>query len=89
MKHTSTLHGFDGDHGLLAERIGDLYYDSLAEFLSLLAAKIADDSQADTRRDRPRLATELSGCAEHLAIAARHIDEAWQICKPYVRQPDR
>jgi len=85
MKHTSTVPGFDGTHEQLAERIGDLYYDALAEFLDLLANKIAVDSEADIGCGRPKLAAELAGCAEHLSQAARHIDEAWRICKPHVR----
>lgn len=89
MKHTSTVKGFDGNQELLAEQIGDFYYDSLAKFLEQLARKIAADSKADAGRGRPKLAAELSGCAEHLSLAARHIDEAWRICKPHVRQADR
>jgi hypothetical protein len=84
MKHTPTVQGFDGTHAQLAERIGDLYYDSFAGFLDLLARKIAADSNADVGRGRPKLAADLAGCAEHLSVAARHIDEAWRICQPHV-----
>ena len=85
MKHTSTVPGFAGSHEQLAVQIGDLYYDALAEFLDLLAAKMAADSKADAGRGRPKLAAELSGCAGHLTTAARHIDEAWRICRPHVK----
>lgn len=87
MKHTTTVRDFNGTSAQLAQEMGDLYYDSLAELLTLLAQQIAADSEADLQRGRPKLAGELNGCAEHLQAAARHIQSAWTICAPHTSVP--
>ncbi len=84
MKHTHSVVPYQGAHDQLAEDLGNLYYDALAEFLALFAAKIARDAEADRGRGRPKLAGELGACAEHLDAAARHIQAAWDICQPHV-----
>lgn len=84
MKHTKQVKNYQGSHLQLAEEIGDLYYDSLADLLRLLSEKIADDGDKDAARGRKRLATALHACAGHLTEAAAEIDAAWVICKPYV-----
>lgn len=87
MKHTTTVHDFHGTSAQLAQEMGDLYYDALAELTMLLAQKIAADSEADLQRGRPKLAGELNSCAEHLRAAARHIQSAWTICSPHTSVP--
>lgn len=84
MKHTNTVTRFQGTEAELAEAIGDLYYDALARHMALLSEKMARDSAADAGRGRHRLAGELMACSEHLAEAARHIEKAWAICRPFV-----
>lgn len=84
MKHTHQIKSHSGTHRQLAEDIGDLYYDSLADFLRLMAEKMDRDAQADAGRGRHKLATQLAACAEHLQQAAGHIDVAWKICAPHV-----
>lgn len=84
MKHTHQIKRYTGPHRQLAEDIGDLYYDALADFLRLMAEKMARDAQADAGRSRHKLAAELAACAGHLQQAAAHIDVAWQICAPHV-----
>lgn len=87
MKHTNVVLHFSGTSAQLAEEMGDLYYDALAELLALLAEKISADSLADHGRGRPKLAGERSACADHLQIASQHIQSAWMICAPHVRNP--
>ena len=84
MKHTNTVPQFQGTPAELAEAIGDLYYDALAQHLLLLSQKMARDSAADAGRGRHKLAGELMACSESLALAARHIDRAWEICLPFI-----
>ncbi|MGD1905188.1 MAG: hypothetical protein ACFB0C_04245 [Leptolyngbyaceae cyanobacterium] len=84
MKHPVTVSGFGGTSAELAEQIGNLQYDTLAELLDLLAQKVAKDADKDQGRGRVKLAQELSNCSNHLAVAAHHISKAWQICEPYV-----
>ena len=86
MKHTTHVKNYAGPHEQLAEEIGDLFYDSLADFLRLLAAKADRDSHKDEVRGRQKLAAELQACADHLNQSALHIDAAWKICEPHVRK---
>ncbi|MEM9218960.1 MAG: hypothetical protein AAGD25_32080 [Cyanobacteria bacterium P01_F01_bin.150] len=86
MKHTSTVKGFDGTNEDLAHNVGDLFYDSLSDFLKSLSEKIKDDGEQDLGRGRKKLAKELHSCSIHLAEAAQNIDAAWDICEPYVDQ---
>jgi len=85
-KHTETVKGIELENDALAERIGDLYYDSLADFLTELSLKLHRDGLADGKRGRVKLANELEQSAIHLAEAAKHIAVAWDICVPHVKQ---
>jgi len=86
LKHTETVKGIDLKNHELAERVGDLYYDALAEFLHELSDKLHRDGLADHKRGRVKLANELEASAVHLAQASKHIGVAWDICEPYVQQ---
>lgn len=68
----------------MAEEIGNLYYDALADLLKLLSEKIATDAQADSDRGRKQLAIQLFACSNSLQEAADAIDGAWKICEPYM-----
>lgn len=70
---------YDGGYAKLAEDIGNLRYDSLGNFLKLLANKINGDADKDKSNGRRRLANELYA-------AASHIDNAWTISAPYMRE---
>ena len=83
MKPTRSIARYAGTAGELVEELGNLYYDSLAEHLRMLAEKIARDAEADARRNRPRLAAELAACSRQLELAASHIGKAWEICAPH------
>lgn len=89
MKHTQEVTNFVGDHKQLAEEMGDLYYDSLAELLWRLGEKLESDAEADMKRDRNKLATELAAAADHLYAAAENIAAAWLICKSYVAEAEQ
>lgn len=68
----------------LAEALGDLRYDSLADYLSALAAKLQKDSRSDGGRGRGQLAERLQRAAFALDEAALEIEGAWKICEPYM-----
>jgi len=85
-KHTTKVKGVNLDNNELAEKIGDLYYDSLSEFLIALSEKLNKDSLADRNRGRTQLASELQAGANQIAQAGRSIAEAWNICEPHVKQ---
>ncbi|WP_444926770.1 hypothetical protein ACJJI4_01220 [Microbulbifer sp. TRSA002] len=84
MKHTSKVKGFDGELNQLAENVGDLFYDSLSEFLSDLSEKLENDSKADYGRGRKVLAKELHESSVSLRLASENISRAWDICSPFV-----
>lgn len=89
MKHTTTVPHYNGSHQQLAEEIGDLYYDSLAELLWKLGEKLERDASSDHQRGRMKLTAELAAAADHLYAAAERIASAWLICKPYVTETDQ
>lgn len=84
MVHRESVEDYEGTLAQLAENIGDLKYDSLAEFLHLLAEKIKDDAAKDRARGRVRLATSLQDAAAQIATAAADIETAWRISEPHM-----
>ena len=84
MTHFDNIAGYSGTLSELAEDVGDLKYDALAEFLRLLAAKVERDGLKDRERGRGRLASALQGCADHLAASAAEAGEAWLVAKPFM-----
>ncbi|MBU0656007.1 MAG: NADAR family protein [Gammaproteobacteria bacterium] len=82
-KHASALRNYNGDMQQLAEELGDLFYDSLADFLHLLGEKMQRDAESDAWRKRPKLAGHLHACSQHLQQASAEIDKAWKISKPH------
>ncbi len=85
MIHKSKVENYAGSMEALAEEIGDLKYDALAQFLELLADKIQRDGEQDNARNRVKLAGHLFESAEHLRISKVTIDKAWVICEPHTK----
>jgi hypothetical protein len=85
VENSTVQHGTAVDYpgGLqqLANDLGNLRYDSLAQFLHLLSDKIEQDGEADLGRNRPKL-------AGHLHRAAEEIARAWQLCKPFMTETE-
>jgi hypothetical protein len=88
MKHTNAVSHFSGNHLQLAEEIGDLYYDSLADLFSKLGEKLERDAASDQKRGRIKLSAELAAAADHLYAASEKIAAAWLICKLFVSDSD-
>lgn len=86
MKHTHTINNYHGTMEQLAEEIGDLFYDSLADFLHLLSEKLHRDANADLARQRFKLGGHLKECSLHLERASHEIQRAWTLCEPHVPQ---
>lgn len=85
-KHTQTIKSANIDNKTLAVEVGDLYYDSLSEFLRELSVKLANDAKADSKRGREKLANSLKMASSHILEASKYIDTAWDICKPHVKE---
>ncbi|MEB4591382.1 TIGR02452 family protein [Candidatus Thiothrix sp. Deng01] len=62
----------------LAEELGDLSYDSLADFLHLLGEKILRASNTHMQNNHPELAGHLMACSKHLEQASSEVLRAWQ-----------
>jgi len=86
MKHTDKIKSLNIENKDLAEEIGDLYYDSLSEFLKELSLKLKMDSKADKGRGRVKLSKNLENASELILGASKEIDLAWDICKEPVRK---
>ena len=84
-KHKKEVAGIS-DMKILAEMIGDLHYETLAELLAKLNQRIWEDSLKDRKEGRIKLAKELYRAASSLADAYNHIYDAWQISKPYMKE---
>jgi hypothetical protein len=85
MIHSKQVDRFNGSLTKLAEDLGNLQYDVLAEFLGLLAVKIEQDAKKDNERGRVQLAASLKRCADDLKNAEDGITQAWTICQPYIK----
>jgi len=86
--HATEIEGYEGKLDLLAEHIGDLRYKELAEFLRSLAFKLDGDAYADYEAGRIKMFDVLTQAAKHITIAEGHIDNAWRISKPYMKDDE-
>ena len=84
MKHKNWIKGYENDFEKLATEVGDLKYDALGNFLSLLSKKIAEDATKDRERGRNKLGKNLESCANNLKESSKNIQNAWVICEPYM-----
>ena len=80
-KHKREIEKYNGNMKELVNDISNLRYDSLAEFFVLLGDKLALDSIADFKRNRPKLAKNLGYASVSIQDAGKHIKDAWNICE--------
>lgn len=83
--HSKEVAGIS-DMKVLAEMIGDLHYESLAEFLAQLSNKLRLDALRDRVGGRVELSTQLRYASGDIYNSSQCINEAWQICKPFMEQ---
>ena len=84
MIHYDAVQNYTGSLAELAEDVGNLRYDALAEFLQILSAKVAQDGIKDAGHGRAQLASALQGGAAELTASADQIQKAWRIAKPFM-----
>jgi hypothetical protein len=82
-QHKKDVAGIE-DMKVLAEIIGDLHYETLAELIHSLAKKIEKDGVKDFRNRRTDLASELYQTCYLLFQASRHVKKAYAISKPFM-----
>jgi len=84
-KHPHTLPYHDGDLKELAQEIGNLQYDKLAEFLYHLESDLEKQSENDARKGRVQLSNTLREVHLNIQLAIKPLEKAWRICKPYMK----
>lgn len=82
-KHKKEIEGIT-DMTLLAEKIGDLHYETLGELLFQLSKKIYQDGVKDEKAGRIKLGTALKSAAFSLHMSNNGIHHAWMISKPFM-----
>ncbi|WP_366519976.1 YqiA/YcfP family alpha/beta fold hydrolase [Sulfuricurvum sp.] len=83
-KHTMKVKGVGFKLSELANRTGDLYYDSLSSFLTYLSWKLDKDAQADRERGRKKLALLLHETAQQIKKSSGTMRDAFNIVKPHI-----
>ena len=80
MPHATIIPGF---HSMeeLADRVENLRYDALLEFVEALRAALTRRANEDARSERPRLAAALRRTSESLVPTSHHLEEVWRICR--------
>jgi hypothetical protein len=84
MKHKAWIDNYKNNFEQLAEEIGNLRYDTLSNFLELLATKIKKDGQKDEGRGRQKLANLLYQTSNLLEDSAKTMSKTWDLCEPYM-----
>lgn len=72
----------------LAEMIGNLHYESLADFFIELQCKFIRDAGNDERQGRIQLAECLDEAAAHTSWVAAEIKNAWEISQPFMNEAE-
>ena len=80
-----TVEGFDGSLEELAEKLGDLRYDTLVEFLGHFSQKIRMDGAKDQAGERYQLASSLFQAADEIEVVKESINKAWDISEPFMK----
>jgi len=83
-KHPKQIEKYSGSLKELAEDIGNLHYESLAEFLNHLSTKLDNDSDKDMSAGRIKLSDTLVEAEYYVRHAADQISIAWTISKPFM-----
>ena len=84
-QHKTEVEKYNGSLEELARDLGNLRYDTLAEFLKNLSLKIKVDGEKDGGRGRNKLAKVLKNSSEKLEESAKDINEAWRISESYMK----
>lgn len=84
-RHSKQVAGIS-DMKLLAEAIAELHYEQLSILLYHLREKLWADGQKDVKANRPKLGERLMKASTRIGQARVHIQTAWKISKPFMKQ---
>lgn len=83
-KHPTGVEGWSGTLEELAQAIGKMRYDKVAEFVGHFARHTESEAKKDTADGKVRLPDKLFSASKYLYLAQVGYDQAWEICKPYM-----
>ncbi len=89
MSHEREIPHYEGDIQGLAQAVGRLTYDRLADFLLALSDELNEQGEADQARGRPKLSKTLLEAGTKMEGAESDIREAWRISKPHMTPKER
>ena len=84
-EHLSNVPGWNGSLKELASAIENMWYDKTAEFIFHLSRAFAARARRDRFSKKFKLGNQLLSSAQVLEKAANSVNEAWKICKPYMK----
>jgi len=85
MEHPISVLKYSGSLEALAKDVGEMRYDSVAEFITSLADEVVRQAEADRAGERVQLASKLEETARKLYEARDEMQKVWRICKPYMK----
>lgn len=84
MKHAKNIDLYTWSLEELAEDIGDLDYDTLAQLFDLLKDKFHKDSLHDLELEHPKVAKHLKNISQWLAkLLEEDVQRLADLCRPY------
>ena len=86
MEYPDHVEKYFGSLADLARDIGNMRYDSLADFLKHLGDDLIRQAEADRAGGRIKLASQLETTAKELYSAGEKMLSVWEICKPYMKR---
>lgn len=82
--HLKNIPGYDWNLAQLAENIGNLDYDALAELFDSLQKKFEKDAVHDLSRWDPQVATLLQNIGNWIKdILEKDVEPLANLCRPY------
>jgi len=86
MQYPDHVEKYSGSLADLARDIGNMRYDSLADFLNHLGDDLIRQATADKAGGRIKLASQLEKTAKELYKAGKKMLSVWEVCKPYMKR---
>ena len=85
-KHPTGVEGWSGTLEELAQAIGKMRYDQVAEFVRYFARHTESEAEKDATDGKVMLSSKLFSASKYLYLAQVGYDQAWKICKPYMKE---
>ncbi len=84
MSHPDHAIGYEGSLKDLAQEVGNMRYDSLAEFMKYLSDNLSEQATKD-QNNKPQLAAKVEESASQLNVASLEMYQAWKVAEPHMK----